>query len=157
MVWIKRFLILALVALVAIQFVPVDLNEDGYGSVTPFLEETKPTAEVESILKETCFDCHSDQTQYPWYASVAPVNFWLEEHIEDGKRHLNFSEWDSYSAKRKDHKLDELIEEVEEGEMPLESYTYIHENANLSAAQIAAMVRWATAARTNYSIGDQPQ
>ncbi|WP_273005712.1 heme-binding domain-containing protein, partial [Leeuwenhoekiella blandensis] len=68
-----------------------------------------------------CYDCHSNQTTYPWYSNLAPASFYLEDHIKDGKRHLNFSEWEQYSAKRKDHKLDELIEEVEREGMPLES------------------------------------
>ena len=74
MIWIKRFLMLALVALVVIQFIPVDKNEEGYESLAPFLQETKPTEEVAAILKTACYDCHSNQTTYPWYSNLAPVS-----------------------------------------------------------------------------------
>lgn len=157
MIWIKRFLILALVALVVIQFIPVEKNEGGYESLQPFLNETKPSEEVAGILKASCYDCHSNQTQYPWYSNLAPASFFLADHIEEGKGHLNFSEWESYSVKRKDHKLDELIEEVEHGGMPLESYTLIHGDAKLSAEQTETLINWAKAARLNYSSASQPQ
>ena len=157
MVWIKRFLMLALVALVVIQFIPVDKNEEGYESLAPFLQETKPTQEVAAILKSACYDCHSNQTTYPWYSNLAPASFYLEDHIKDGKRHLNFSEWEQYSAKRKDHKLDELIEEVEREGMPLESYTLVHTEAKLDAAQTEALINWAKTARINYSGAALPQ
>ncbi|MAW94733.1 MULTISPECIES: heme-binding domain-containing protein [unclassified Leeuwenhoekiella] len=157
MIWIKRILMLALVALIVIQFITVEKNEGGYESLQPFVQETKPSEEVAGILKTSCYDCHSNQTQYPWYSNLAPASFFLADHVEEGKEHLNFANWESYSAKRKDHKLDELIEEVEHGEMPLESYTLIHGDAKLSAAQTEALINWAKAARLNYSASVQPQ
>ncbi|RXG30814.1 heme-binding domain-containing protein [Leeuwenhoekiella marinoflava] len=157
MVWIKRLLILALIALIVIQFIPVEKNEGGYESLNVFVAETKPSDEVAAILKSACYDCHSNQTVYPWYSNLAPASFYLADHVDNGKRHLNFSAWDAYSTKRKDHKLDELIEEVEAGEMPLESYMLIHSEATLDAAQTEALVNWAKAARLNYSEAFQPQ
>ncbi len=157
MVWIKRFLILALIALVAIQFIRPEKNEGGYESLNTFITETKPTPAVSEIMEIACYDCHSNQTRYPWYAEVAPVSLWLADHIEDGKKHLNFADWDKYSAKRKDHKLDELIEEVEEGEMPLESYTFIHHDADLTEEQVEILLNWAKVARLNYSAVARPQ
>ena len=109
-------------------------------AVVPFLNETNPPENVKIILETTCFDCHSNKTNYPWYNSITPVNYWLESHVNDGKKHLDFSKWSSYSLKRKEHKMDELHEEVAEGEMPLKSYTWTHADANLTAAQIAAVV-----------------
>ncbi|WP_299769818.1 heme-binding domain-containing protein [uncultured Dokdonia sp.] len=153
MKWIKRLLVLALLVLVVMQFIRPDKNQEGgYDSVQPFLAETKPIASVEATLKETCFDCHSNQTRYPWYAEVAPVSYWLEDHIKDGKKHLNFSEWSAYSVKRKDHKLEEVIEMVEDKEMPLDSYTWTHEEAQLSDVQIREIVNWAKVARFQYSL-----
>lgn len=158
MIWIKRFLILALIALIAIQFVRSERNNGGYESLEPFLAETKPSEPVAAILKTACYDCHSNQTHYPWYAEVAPVSFWLHDHIEEGKHHLNFSAWERYSAKQKDKKLDELIEEVSDGEMPLESYTLIHRDAVLTSTETTALLDWAKAARLNYSLkADRPQ
>jgi len=153
MKWLKRFLILALLVLVVMQFIRSDKNQEGnYDSVQPFLNETKPIASVEGILKETCFDCHSNQTKYPWYAEIAPVSYWLADHIKDGKKHLNFSEWSTYSVKRKDHKLEEIIEMVEDKEMPLDSYTWTHKEARLTDDQIKAIITWVQTARLQYAL-----
>lgn len=158
MIWIKRFLALALITLVAIQFVRPERNTGGSESLKPFLAETKPSKQVEAILKTACYDCHSNQTHYPWYAEVAPVSFWLNDHIEEGRGHLNFASWDRYSTKRKDHKLEEVVEMVENGEMPLESYTFIHKEADLTPAETTALLDWAKAARLSYSLkADRPQ
>ncbi len=150
MKWIKRFLMLALVALVVMQFIRPDKNEGGYESLATFLAETKPTPAVEATLQSACYDCHSNQTNYPWYNNIAPVSYWLDEHIIDGKKHLNFAEWDTYSVKRKDHKLEEVAEEVEKGEMPLDEYTWTHGDAKLSDQQVKELIQWVSAARLQY-------
>jgi hypothetical protein len=159
MKWIKRFFLVALIAFVLMQFVRPDKNESdpSYSSVELFLSETKPVPEVAAVLKETCFDCHSDQTRYPWYAEVAPISYWLADHIKNGQKHLNFSKWSEYSVKRKDHKLEEVIEMVEEREMPLDSYTWTHDEANLTDAQVEALITWAKAARVSYGLQEVPQ
>jgi len=151
MKWIKRFFILALIALVVIQFIRPDKNKGGYDSLDGFLAETKPTQEVQAILKSSCYDCHSNQTVYPWYAEVAPISFWLDEHIEHGREELNFADWATYSPKRKDHKLEEVIEMVEDKEMPLDSYTWIHKDAILDETQTTALITWAKLARVQYT------
>ena len=145
---IKVLLVLALVALVAIQFIRPEKNSEGYKSVTTFESETKPSAEVAAILKESCYDCHSNQTQYPWYAEVAPFSLWLEEHIIDGKKHFNVSAWNDYSVKKKEHKLEEFVEMIEKDEMPLRSYTIIH--GNLSEDDKKLLLQWAGLARLQY-------
>jgi hypothetical protein len=139
-----------LIVLIAAQFFQPEKNEGSLVSVVPFLNETNPPENVKAILETTCFDCHSNKTTYPWYNNITPVNYWLESHIKDGKKHLNFSEWSSYSLKKKEHKMDELYEEVEEGEMPLTSYTWTHSDANLTAAQIAEVVAWGKTTRAQY-------
>lgn len=145
---LKVLLVLALVALVAIQFIRPEKNNEGYKSVAFFEAETKPSAEVAAILKESCYDCHSNQTQYPWYAEVAPFSLWLEEHIIDGKKHFNVSAWNDYSVKKKEHKLEEFVEMVEKDEMPLRSYTIIH--GNLSEDDKKLLLQWAGLARLQY-------
>ena len=90
-------------------------------------------------------------------AEVAPISYWLADHIDHGKGELNFSEWVSYSKRRKDHKMEELIEEVKKKHMPLDSYTWVHKDAVLSDAQITAMVDWAQRYRALLSLGDRPQ
>ncbi|WGK64682.1 heme-binding domain-containing protein [Croceiramulus getboli] len=157
MIWIKRFFLLALLALIVIQFIPVERNQGGYRTLDPFLVETSPSPGVALTLEEACYDCHSAQTDYPWYGYVAPLSFWLQDHIEMGKEHFNMSAWNSYSARKKEHKLAELIEEVKSGEMPLESYALMHVGAHLDEDQIEALVLWAQAARMQYLVTDPPQ
>lgn len=144
---VKKILLVLLIIFIIAQFFGPDKNQGDPQSVEAFLSETKPNAEVTHILKETCFDCHSAYTRYPWYDKITPVNFWLANHVEEGKDEFNVSEWSSYSPKKKDHKLEELIEMVEEKEMPLPSYTWTHREADLTSAQIESMVSWAKSVR----------
>ncbi|GAA0733012.1 hypothetical protein GCM10009430_46750 [Aquimarina litoralis] len=147
---LKKLGLALIVILVIIQFIRPDRNESGYESVAYFEIETKPSSEIQEILKSNCYDCHSNQTIYPWYANIAPVSYWLANHVDEGKEHFNVSEWETYSAKKKDHKLEELIEEVEEGEMPLPSYTWTH--GNLEDQEKELLISWVTALRKKYSI-----
>lgn len=145
---LKIFGWIALIALVVIQFIRPEKNDSGYESIINFENDTSPSVEVAAILKNNCYDCHSNQTQYPWYAEIAPFSFWLADHVDHGKGHFNVSEWESYSDKKKDHKLEELIEEVEEGEMPLDSYTWMH--GDLSEDDTKLLLQWASLARLKY-------
>lgn len=120
---VKKIGWILLIALVIAQFFGPEKNAGDATSITAFEAETNPPKDVKLILKNACYDCHSDVTRYPWYNSITPVNYWLAGHIKDGKRHFNVSKWEGNSVKRKDHKFEELIEEIEEGEMPLNSYT----------------------------------
>ena len=147
---LKKIIILVAIVLVISQFFSPDKNNGDIATVAAFIVETNPPEEVKNILETTCFDCHSAKTTYPWYNSITPVNYWLDEHIRDGKKHLNFSKWNTYSLKKKEHKMDELHEEVEEGEMPLNSYTWTHSEAKLSPAQIAAVVAWGKKVQADY-------
>ena len=99
--------------------------------------------EVESILKTACYDCHSNYTIYPWYAEVQPVAAWLANHVDEGKRKLNFSTLTTRPIAVQNHKLEEVIEMVREGEMPLDSYTWVHRDAILTQVQKDALVGWA--------------
>jgi hypothetical protein len=144
----KIVLMVALGALLLIQFIRPDKNEAGYEGVEHFENETKPTPEMASLLRANCYDCHSNQTNYPWYAEIAPVNYWLADHVKDGKKHFNVSAWNEYSIKKKDHKLEELLEMIEEGEMPLDSYTWLH--GDLSENDTKLLLQWATVVRLQY-------
>lgn len=140
---IKKILIGLLVVLVVIQFIRPERNVSEIPSQNDIRVHYSVPANVESILKRACYDCHSNNTNYPWYANIQPVLWWLQDHIEEGKEELNFSEFATYSAKKADHKLDEVIEMVEEEEMPLESYTYIHKDAVLSSSEKKLLMDWA--------------
>lgn len=147
---LKKVGLVLLLILIIAQFFGPEKNDGDLSSVDAFIAETNPPEDVLHILKTTCFDCHSSKTTYPWYNNITPVNYWLEEHIEDGKKHLDFSKWSSYSLKRKEHKMDELYEEVEKGEMPLKSYTWTHSEANLTQEQIDAVVTWGKKVQADY-------
>lgn len=154
---LKKIGLILLIAFIIAQFFRPEKNEGNLSSVTAFIAETNPPEDVKTILKTSCFDCHSDHTKYPWYNNVTPVNYWLNNHIQHGKKHFNASAWTDYSQKKKDHKLDELAEEVAEKKMPLPSYTWTHGDADLSQEQIDAVVAWVKTARLKYAFLDQPE
>lgn len=154
---VKNILWLLLVVLIVAQFFGPEKNQGDLASIDAFLKETNPPENVKAILEETCYDCHSDVTRYPWYNNITPVNYWLAEHVNDGKKHFNVSNWVGNSVKRKDHKMEELIEMVEEKEMPLKSYTITHSEAKLSDEQIKAVVTWAEQVRLNYALIPKPE
>ena len=147
---VKKGLLSIAIVLILAQFVGPKKNDGALTTVDAFLTETNPPADVKKILETTCFDCHSAKTSYPWYNAITPINYWLEEHIKDGKKHLNFSKWNDYSLKKKAHKMDELYEEVEAGEMPLKSYTWTHAEARLTQDQIVAVVAWGKRVQREY-------
>lgn len=154
---ILRITLLVLLAvIVALQFFRPEKNIDTTDHLAAFYEETNPDPQVRNILKESCFDCHSNNTRYPWYSNVAPISFWLKSHIDEGKSELNFSEWGTYSQKKKDHKLEEIAEAVTEGYMPLKSYTVAHSEARLDQEQISAIVEWTVRTRKLYQLGNLP-
>lgn len=136
-----RYLLLGLaLVLLVIQFFRIDKDVPETDTAQDFIAMHNPPQEVQTALKVACYDCHSYQTVYPWYAEVSPISLWLGDHIDEGREHLNFSVWGSYSLKKQDHKLEESIEEVGEGEMPLESYTLVHGDAELSPEGRQALV-----------------
>lgn len=117
---------------------------------TDFIMIEQPNEEVAVLLKTICYDCHSSQINYPWYSDFAPVSWWLKDHIEDGRKHLNFSIWGEYESGKKEHKAEESWEEVEHEEMPLESYTFIHRDADLSDAQRLLLVDYFKSIQAKY-------
>jgi len=149
---LKKILLILLLVLVIAQFFRPDKNDGNLESVNAFVAETKPSNEVKAILVESCFDCHSDHTRYPWYNNITPINYWLADHVAHGRKHLNVSKWEAYSVERKDHKFEEIIEMINVKEMPLKSYTYTHSEANLSDTQIKQITDWANQVRIDYAL-----
>ncbi|MES2779632.1 MAG: heme-binding domain-containing protein [Bacteroidota bacterium] len=136
-----------LAVLVLIQFIPTAKNNGEAFGENDIAHVVTVPADVQEILKESCNDCHSNHTDYPWYSKVQPVGFWLNDHVNEGKHELNFSEFATYKKKRQLHKLDEVVEMIDEHEMPLSSYTLIHKNAVLSSEQQYSLVNWAKQAK----------
>lgn len=145
---LKKILLGLVIVIIAIQFFGGEKNNAETHEVEAFVAETKPSTKVLTILESKCFDCHSNKTSYPWYAKIAPVSFWTNHHVEEGKEHLDFSNWANYKVKRKKHKLHEVEEEVEEDKMPLESYEMLH--GDLTEAEKKALISWAKKAMNSY-------
>ena len=134
----------ALIAFVVIQFFPVDSNQSETLPQTDFMLVNNVPATVKKSLQVSCYDCHSNNTKYPWYNKIQPVAWFLEEHIKDGKKELNFNEWESLSNRRKASKLRSIIKQIESGEMPLNSYTLIHKDAKFSSEETNEIINFIT-------------
>lgn len=145
-----RYIVLILVALlVIIQFYPIDKSVPDYNPAGDFISVTQPSEEVEQILRTSCYDCHSFETRYPWYSSVAPVSWWMKDHINRAREELNFSKWSQYEIKKADHKLEEIVEEVEAHAMPISSYLIIHTEARLDPEKEKALLTFIKQLRDN--------
>lgn len=142
---VKKILIGLVIVLVILQFIRPERNISTTASANDIRVTHAVPANVLSVLKRACYDCHSNNTNYPWYTNIQPVGWWMQHHVNEGKEELNFSEFGTYSAKKAAHKLEETAEMVEEKEMPLESYTWIHKDAKLSADEIKLVADWANA------------
>lgn len=143
---IKKILLALVAILVVIQFIRPEKNlsdDRTYDITTQYYVPQN----VKTTLDVACNDCHSNKTRYPWYAKVQPVAWWVTDHVNDGKWHLNFSEFTKSNIARQNHKLEEIIETVKEHEMPLPSYTWLgmHGDANLTDEQRSAITDWAAA------------
>ena len=138
---IKKILIGLLVVLVLLQFVRPARNLSG--DTSKDISTIYPMSDsVKQSVNKACADCHSNKTVYPWYASVQPLSFWLDHHVDEGKREINFNEFASYRIGKQNHKLKEVIEQIKENEMPLASYTLIHKDAKLTEAEKATLIQW---------------
>lgn len=140
---IRKILIGLLITLVLIQFIRPAKNQSLELSANDISHVYAVPPAINDIFKKSCNDCHSNNTVYPWYSNLQPVAWWLENHVNDGKRHFNFSEFASYTQKKQHHKLEEFIEMVKEEEMPFNSYTWLHKEAILSTEEKLAISSWA--------------
>ena len=153
----KIFFGVILLILLLFQFYPRSNNNLSSGiSVNDISYHHNVPNQVQQLLATSCYDCHSNSTFYPWYAKIQPVSLWLGNHISEGKSQLNFSEFGNYSLRRQYKKLEEINEQVKEGEMPLTSYTLIHRNAKLSPEQKLVIATWITALRDSFKANYPP-
>jgi hypothetical protein len=146
---LKTALIILAIIFIGIQFVRPDKNA---GTVDPAKEISAAVpvpAEVDTMLRESCYDCHSNVTRYPWYAEVMPAGWLLADHVDEGKGQLNFSEFAAGSLRRQYHKLEEISEQINEGEMPLKSYLIMHGGAELTGDKKDVLNRWVEASRAS--------
>ena len=143
---LKNALIVLFVGLIAIQFFQPEKNISDDKTYDISTKYAVPD-DVNHLLKVACNDCHTNNTEYPWYSKIQPVAWWLNNHVQDGKKHYNLSTFTKLPIAVQNHKFEETIEMLEEKEMPLESYTYLglHKEANLTEAQRLTLINWAKA------------
>ena len=140
---IKKILLILLFALIVIQFFHPEKNKSE-GVQSNYIGNTYPIPpEVSKILEKACDDCHSNNTRYPWYSKIQPVDWWLDNHIREGKKQLNFDEYTNRPLRVQYHKMEEAIEQIKEGEMPLNSYTWVHKDARLTDEEKDVLISWA--------------
>lgn len=138
----KKILIAVAVVLILIQFVRIDKTNPETVLENDFISVNAPPAEIATILKTSCYDCHSNQSVYPWYSNVAPISWFLKNHINEAREHLNFSEWALYGTKDQIHVLKACGKEIENGKMPMSSYLIMHSEAKLSETQQKVLVEY---------------
>jgi hypothetical protein len=133
---VKIFFSILLFAFIAIQFININ-------KVNPKVKsDLKAPDNIKKILKESCYDCHSYETDWPWYSSVAPVSWFITGHVNEGRRRLNFSEWKALSRTRMKEIRKKIYDEINEGEMPLQSYIYLHPAAEITFNELQEIKRW---------------
>lgn len=129
--------LVALALVAAAQLVPVDRSNP------PVRSEVQAPDEVMAVVRRACYDCHSNETRWPWYSRVAPVSWVLAHHVHEGRGELNFSEWPLYDFEQQDHAFHDIDKQITKGKMPLWSYTIIHRNARLAPEDRDVLLRWA--------------
>ena len=140
---IKKILLVLLAALIVIQFIHPKKNKSEGPQPNYIGNNFNIPEDVKTILAKACNDCHSNNTRYPWYATLQPVHWWLEKHVKDGKKHINYDEYTNRPLRYQYHKMEETIEMVKEGEMPLNSYTWTHKDAKLTDEEKSKLTGWA--------------
>jgi hypothetical protein len=144
---LKKILLVLLIVFVAIQFIQPARNTNGQILPTDISKTVYVPENVQQILRTSCYDCHSNNTNYPWYNYVQPTAWILANHIKHGKKDLNFSDFGSYPTRKQQSKLKAIADQIKDGEMPLSSYTLIHQNARLSKEEKSIIIDWALNAK----------
>ncbi len=143
----KKILLVLVVVLVIIQFIHPARNISKTDQPNNISKAYAVPTDVKTILDKTCMDCHSNNTRYLWYFKIQPVDWWLTHHITEGKRGLNFDDYTNRSIRYQYNKLEEVQKQVKEGEMPLNSYTWIHKDAILNEQEKNTIIKWAESIR----------
>ena len=141
---IKKILLGVLAIILIMQFIRPQKNIHAADNSNDIATRYYVPGDVKNILQRSCYDCHSDNTDYPWYNNIQPVAWILDHHIQEGKRELNFSEFARYTPKKAAHKLDEIITETGEDAMPISSYLWVHKQASLSESEKNILLKWAS-------------
>jgi hypothetical protein len=145
----RKIGMLILMLVVVMQFVQPRRNQSETLGEADISKVYAIPDQIHQTFVKKCYDCHSNNTHYPWYFSIQPIGWWLAAHIHEGKEHLNFSDFKNYPPNKAAHKLEELEEVLEDGSMPLKAYTMFHENAALSAEEKANIHTWLESVANN--------
>jgi len=143
----RKVILVIAILLLGIQLVPVPRDNP------PVLASITAPADVQAVLENSCYDCHSNLTEWPWYSRVAPVSWLVYKDVKKGREELNFSEWGEYSDRRRNRKLEELEEKVADKEMPLKIYLPLHPEARLSVANAERLIDWSRSERAMVEAG----
>lgn len=141
----KKILLAVLVLLIIIQFIHPSRNISSGEQPNNISHAFQVPADIKRILDKACMDCHSNNTRYLWYFKIQPVDWWLTHHINEGKRELNFDEYTNRSLRYQFHKMESTVDLVKKGEMPLDSYLWVHKDAKLTEQEKNALISWAQA------------
>jgi hypothetical protein len=144
----KSILIILAIVIVGIQFFQIETHSTPLPAA-PMKSVIPVPQDVQSILKKSCSDCHSQQTEYPWYTKIQPIGWWINHHIEEGRMEFNMDQFGNYPIKRQEHLLEEIVEVVESGEMPMSSYVLMHPKSKLSSSEKKLLTDWASASIKN--------
>ena len=145
----KKILITLAVLLIIIQFIHPEKNKAPGRQANALATLITVPDNIKNIFAKACNDCHSNNTRYPWYSHIQPVDWWMNNHVREGKRELNFDEYASKPLRYQYHKMEEIADEVKEGEMPLDSYTWMHRDARLTETEKKEVIDWANSVRAN--------
>jgi len=148
----KKILVAIGIVFVALQFIQPVHNKSGQITVTDISKIASIPDSVQDILKNACYDCHSNNTNYPWYSSIQPMGWIMANHITQGKEALNFSEFGSYSPRKQLSKLNGIANSIKDDIMPLSSYKLIHKNAQLSTKEKTLIINWVEVLKDNLSV-----
>jgi hypothetical protein len=149
---LRKILLGLLVMLILIQFIQTPRNKSNELRSTDLTKTFSVPQDVLNILKTACYDCHSNNTNYPWYSKVQPLGWLLANHIKEGKAELNFNEFGSYSMRRQTSKLNAIANSIKDGSMPLGSYILLHKNARLSDEENASLIDWAAGTKDSLQL-----
>jgi hypothetical protein len=136
-------MVIITILFVLLQFFSINKNEGEITASTHISKVLPSSIEVETILTTSCYDCHSNKTNYPWYSNIQPLGWWIQHHVDEGKDEVNFSDFTSYKLKKQIHKLEEVVQMIEEDEMPLCTYSIIHHETKLNTLQKKLLINWA--------------
>lgn len=151
---VKKILITLILVFIIMQFFQPDKNNNGGNLSNDITTEVPMPDTVQRLFVLACYNCHSNNTRYPWYSNIQPVGWWLKDHIDEGKSELNFNEFAAYETRKQLKMLKKIKRSIQENWMPLGSYTWMHAEARLNATQKKIIIEWVDNAEAKISSRD---